>query len=65
MTTVVVPVVVDGVKQSVTLDFGGATAGLVDVVVLEGYFVVRAVEVKSPVLMTIAGGAVIAGAIDV
>lgn len=65
MARVIVPVVVNGVKDRVGLDFGGATRGLVDVVVFEGDFVVGAVEVEGPVLVPVAGCAVVAGAVDV
>jgi hypothetical protein len=62
---IVVPVVVDGVKERIALDFGGAARGLVYVVVFEGDFVVGAVEIEGPVLVAVAGGAVVAGTVDV
>ena len=52
-------------EQSASLNFGGTTRGLVDVVVFEGYFVVGAVEVQGPVLVAVAGCAVVAGTVDV
>ena len=65
MARVVVPVVVDGVEKSVGLDLGGTAGGLVDVVVLEGDLVVGAVEVKGPVLVTVASGRVVARSVNV
>lgn len=43
-----VEVVVDCVQEGVASDFGGATRGVVDVVLLEGDHVVGAGEVQSP-----------------
>jgi len=65
VTAVVVPVVVDGVEDGVGLDLGGTARGLVDVVVLEGDVVLGSVEVESPVLVTVAGGGIVTGAVDV
>lgn len=65
MAGVVVPVVVDSVEKSVGLDLGSTTRGLVDVVVLEGNFISGTIEIKGPVLVSIAGGGVVARAIDV
>lgn len=60
-----VPVVVDSVEESVGLNLGGTSRGLVDVVVLEGDLVGRAIEVQGPVLVTVAGGGVVTRAVDV
>jgi hypothetical protein len=50
------PVVVDSVENSIALDLGRTTRGVVDVVALESDHVVGAGEVKSPVVTAIAGG---------
>jgi hypothetical protein len=59
-----VPVVVDGVEESVAGDLGAATAGVVDVVALEGDHVVGAGEVHGPVVVAVAGGGPGGGAVD-
>lgn len=61
---VVLPVVVDGVKQGVAGDFRGTAGRAVDVVALEGDLVLRAGEVQCPVLVAVAGGGPVRGAVD-
>jgi len=51
-----VPVVVNGVEESVAGNLGAATAGVVDVVALKGDHVVGAGEVHGPVVVAVAGG---------
>lgn len=50
-----VPVVVDGVQQSVAGDLRATAGGVVDVVVLEGDQIAGTSEVQSPVVVGIAG----------
>lgn len=52
----VVPVVVDGMEESVALNLGRATRGVVNVVALKGNQIVGSSEVESPVMATIASG---------
>ena len=51
-------------QQSVTLDLGTTTAGVVDVVALHGDHVAGAVEVDTPVVVTIASGRVVGFTVD-
>lgn len=60
-----VPVVVDGVQHGVASELGGTAGEVVDVVVLEGDLVVGASEVQVPVVVSVAGGGVVALAVDV
>lgn len=53
-----------GVQEGVALDLGGATAGVVDVVALHGDEIAGSVEVDSPVVVTVAGGGVVADTVD-
>lgn len=50
-----IPVVVDGVQESVAADLGATAADVVDVVALQGDHVVGASEVHGPVVVTVAG----------
>lgn len=51
---VVVPIVVDGVEERVSLDFGRSAGEVVDVVALEGDEVLGTVEEQSPVCVAVA-----------
>lgn len=59
-------VVVDGVQQgsALTADLGTAARGVVNIVALQGDAVRSSREVHSPVLLTVAGGRVVALAIE-
>lgn len=62
---VVVPVVVDSVQESVTLDLGATTAGVVDVVALEGDEVGVTIKVDTPVGVGVAGSGVLGNTVNV
>lgn len=62
---VVVPVVVDSVEDGVTLNLGGSSRGVVDVVTLHGDHVVGSIKVDSPVVVTIISSRVIRETVDV
>lgn len=62
---VVVPVVVDGVQESVTLDLGATSTGVVDVVALQGDEVGVTIEVDTPVGVGVAGCGVVGNTVDV
>jgi hypothetical protein len=53
------------VQEGVALHLGGAAAGVVDVVALQGDQVVGAVQVDAPVVVAVAGGGVGGVAVDV
>lgn len=61
---VVLPVVVDGVQQGVTLDLRATAASLVDVVTLHGNHVIRSIEVDTPVVVSVAGSGVVGFTVD-
>jgi hypothetical protein len=65
VSAVVVPVVVDGVEESVSLDLGGSSAGVVDVVALHGDEIVGSVEVDTPVVVSVASSRVVGNTVDV
>lgn len=51
-------------QKGVTLNLGGASAGVVDVVALHGDEIAGAEEVDAPVVVAVAGGGVVAGTVD-
>lgn len=51
-------------QKGVALDLGGASAGAVDVVALHGDEIAGAGEVDAPVVVAVAGGGPVAGAVD-
>lgn len=53
-----------GVQESVALDLGGTTAGVVDVVALHGDEIAGSVKVDTPVVVAVAGGGVVADSVD-
>jgi hypothetical protein len=54
MADVVIPKVVDEVDDGVTSELGRAALGMVDVVILEGDCVLRAGQVRDPVVVGVA-----------
>lgn len=64
MTSVVLPVVVDSVEESIASDFRGATGGAVYVIALEGDLVLRASEVEGPVVVAVASSTPVGGAVN-
>lgn len=65
MAGVIVEVVIDGVQESITPDFGRAAGGGVDVVVLHRDEIGRAGEIYSPVVLPVAGSGVIGPPVDI
>lgn len=59
-----VPVVVDGVEESVAGHLGATARGMVDIVVLEGDEIGGTGEVEAPVVMAVAGGRPGGGTVD-
>lgn len=61
---VILPVVVDGMQQSVTLDLRATTTSLVDVVALHSNHVARSIQVDTPVVVSVAGSRVVGFTVD-
>jgi len=64
VAAVVLPVVVDGMQDSVTSNLRSATRSTVDVVTLEGDRVLGASKVESPILVVVTGSRPVRQAID-
>lgn len=62
---VVVPVVVNGMEDGVSLDLGRTSRGVVDVVTLHGDHIVGTIEVDTPVVVSVTSGRVIRDTVDV
>ena len=43
-------------QHSVPLHLGRSTTGMVDIVSLEGYHILGAIEINTPVVVTVTGG---------
>lgn len=52
------------VEKGVALNLGGTSTGVVDVVALHGNEIAGSIKVDTPVVVSVAGGGVVAGTVD-
>ena len=52
------------VQKSVSLDLGGTSTGVGDVVALQGNEIIGSIEVEAPVVVTVTGSGVTAGTVE-
>ena len=65
VSRVVVPVVVNGVKDGVSLNLWRTSRSMVDVVTLHGDHIVGTIEIDTPVVVSVTSGRVIRDTVDV